>query len=89
MYYIISVQLTEAFDLSQSLLRIAETTDLPAQDLQARYCHAFTLCYQADFVAAKAHLTTALENEVSDCDYAAQSASGDDTLSIVADAGVL
>jgi hypothetical protein len=79
MYYIISVQLTEAFDLSQSLLRIAETTDLPAQDLQARYCHAFTLCYQADFVAAKAHLTTALENEVSDCDYAAQSASGDDT----------
>ncbi len=79
MYHIIAGNLHEAHDLSQRLLRIAETTDNPAQDLQARYCQGFVHYYQADFLAAKSHLETALESEVPDCDYAAQSASGDDT----------
>jgi class 3 adenylate cyclase len=79
MYYSISSQLDEAFDLSQRLLRIAETTDNPAQHLQARYCIAFVHYYRAEFLAAKAHLEAAIEGEVDDCDYTAQSASGDDT----------
>jgi tetratricopeptide (TPR) repeat protein len=79
MYYIIASELDEAFEQAQRLLRIAETTDNPAHHLQARYCQAFVLFYQADFLAAKTHLETAMKNEVDDCDYAAQSASGDDT----------
>ena len=79
MYYSISSQLDEAFDLSQRLLRIAETTDNPAQHLQARYCIAFVHYYRAEFLAAQTHLEAAIEGEVEDCDYAAQSASGDDT----------
>lgn len=79
MYYIITAQFDEAYGLSQRLLRIAETTDNPAQHLQARYCQAFILYYRADFLTAKSHLETAIEGEVEDCDYASQSASGDDT----------
>ncbi len=79
MYYTIAGKLDEAHNLSQRLLRIAETTDNPAQYLQARYCQALVLYYRADYVTAKSHLETALESEVEDCDYAAQSASGDDT----------
>lgn len=79
MYYLISGQLDEAFDLSQRLLRIAETTDDPAQHLQARYCVSSVLYYKADFLAAKSHIELAMEEEVADCDYAEQSASGDDT----------
>jgi len=79
MYYIIASELEEAFEQAQRLLRIAETTDNPAHHLQARYCQAFVLYYQAEFLAAKSHLETAMNNEVEDCDYAGQSASGDDT----------
>ena len=79
MYYFIAGRFDEALDLARRLLRIAETTDNPAQHLQARYCLAFILYLKADFLTAKAHLETALENERADCDYAAQSASGDDT----------
>jgi class 3 adenylate cyclase/tetratricopeptide (TPR) repeat protein len=79
MYYIITAQFDEAYGLSQRLLRIAETTDNPAQHLQARYCQAFILYYRADFLTAKSHLETAIEGEVEDCDYSSQSASGDDT----------
>ncbi|NNK37981.1 MAG: AAA family ATPase [Xanthomonadales bacterium] len=79
MYYTIAGKLDEAHALSQRLLRIAETTDDPAQHLQARYCQALVLYYRADYLTAKSHLETALESESADCDYAAQSASGDDT----------
>ncbi len=79
MYHIIAARFDEALDLSQRLVRISETTQNPAQQLQARYCLAFILYYRGDFLAAKSHLETALEAEVDDCDYAAQSASGDDT----------
>ncbi len=79
MYYLIAGQLDEAFDLSQRLQRIADTTDDPAQHLQARYCQAFVLYYRADFLTAKSHLETALKGELADYDYASQSASGDDT----------
>ena len=79
MYYFIAGRFDEALDLARRLLRIAETTDNPAQHLQARYCLAFILYLKADFLTAKSHLETALESEQADCDYAAQSASGDDT----------
>jgi class 3 adenylate cyclase len=79
MYYIISSQLEEAFELSQQLSGIAETTGNPAHLLQARYCEASVHYYRADYAAAKAALEAALASEVTDCDYAAQSASGDDT----------
>ena len=79
MSYFIAAEFDAALQQSQALLRIAETTGNPAQHLQARYCEAFTLYYRADFMAAKAHLETAIKSEVEDCDYASQSASGDDT----------
>jgi class 3 adenylate cyclase len=79
MYYIISARLDEAYDLSQQLSRIAETTRNPAQFLQARYCEAFVLYYRAEYAGSKAALEAALESETDDYDYAAQSASGDDT----------
>lgn len=79
MYYIIASELDEAFEQAQRLLRIAETTDNPAHQLQARYCQAFVLYYQGEFLTAQAHLEAAMNAEVADCDYAAQSASGDDT----------
>lgn len=79
MYYIITAQLEEAYEQSQRLLRIAESTSDPAQILQANYSQGFTLYYRSDFQAAKTHLMTALDSEVAGCDYASQSASGDDT----------
>jgi class 3 adenylate cyclase/tetratricopeptide (TPR) repeat protein len=79
MYYIIASQLDEAYDIGQRLLRIAEQTGEPAQHLQARYCIAFVHYYRADYLTAKAHLDRAMADERDDCDYAAQSASGDDT----------
>ena len=79
MYYIIASELDEAFEQAQRLLRIAETTDNPAHHLQARYCQAFVLYYQGEFLTAQTHLEAAMEAEVAECDYAAQSASGDDT----------
>lgn len=79
MYYFITAQWEDAYEQSQSLLRIAETSGEPAQNLQASYSQAFTLYYRADFKAAKSHLEAALKNEVAGCDYASQSASGDDT----------
>ncbi|MBT8053155.1 MAG: AAA family ATPase [Xanthomonadales bacterium] len=79
MYYIITAQLEEAYEQSQRLMRIAETTKDPAQFLQAHYSRGFTLYYRADFKAAKAALEKALESEKPGIDYASQSASGDDT----------
>lgn len=79
MYYIITAQLEEAFEQSQRLLRIAESTGEPAQFLQARYSQGFTLYYRADYEAAKSSLEAAMQSEQAGFDYAAQSASGDDT----------
>ncbi|MBT8048241.1 MAG: AAA family ATPase [Xanthomonadales bacterium] len=79
MYYTIASQLDEALDLSQRLVRIAETTGDPVQYLQAQYCLAFTLYYRADFLAAKSHLEHALASEVEGSDYSSESPSGDDT----------
>ena len=79
MYYTIASRLDEALDLSQRLVRIAETTQEPVQNLQARYCLAFVLYYRADFLAAKSLLEDILENEIEGCDYSAQSPTGDDT----------
>jgi len=79
MFNLIASKLDEALEQAQRLLRIAETTDNPAHHLQARYCQAFVQYYRGEFLSAKTHLETALRSEVPDCDYVAQSASGDDT----------
>jgi class 3 adenylate cyclase/tetratricopeptide (TPR) repeat protein len=79
MYYTIASQLDEALDLSQRLVRIAESTRDSVQYLQAEYCLAFTLYYRADFLGAKSHLEDALDSEIEGCDYSSESPSGDDT----------
>lgn len=79
MYYIIAGELDEAFEQSQRLLRIGEATGDKAQHLQSRYCHALVLYYRGEFLSASSHLETAIDGEDETCDYAGQSASGDDT----------
>lgn len=79
MYYIIAGELDEAFEQSQRLLRIAEATGDKAQHLQSRYCQALVLYYRGEFLSATSHLETAIDGEDEHCDYAGQSASGDDT----------
>lgn len=79
MFYFISGDFEEALELSRTLLRIAETGKDPAHLLQSRYCLGNTLFYRAEYQAARAHLEAAMAGEVDGYDYAAQSASGDDT----------
>jgi len=79
MHQVMAARFDEALDLGQRLVRIAETTQNPAEHLQARYCLAYVLLYRAEFMEAKLHLEGAIESEREDCDYSAQSASGDDT----------
>ena len=81
MYYMLRANYARALDLSQTLLRIADASADPAQFLQAHYCVGYTLFYQAEFAAGRAHLETALQSEQAGVDYAVQSASGDDTRS--------
>ena len=83
MFYHISADLDQAKELSQTLIRIADTTKNPAQMLQSRYCLGYTLFYLGEYEAARHHLEDAMQGEVADFDYAAQSASGDDTRSHV------
>lgn len=78
MYYIIASRMDEALELSQRLLRIAESTQDPVQHMQAHYCLAFTQYYRANFLAAKLMMETALEGEVEGCDYSSLSPIGDD-----------
>lgn len=79
MYYAISAQFDAALALGQRMLQLAEASKEPAQLLQAHYCLAFILYHRAEFVAARAHLETAIREEVEGCDYSSQSASRDDT----------
>lgn len=83
MYYTISAQYEQALEHGQTLVRIAETTQDPAQILQGRYCLGFVLYYRGEYHAALAHLEDAMQGEVNGFDYASQSASGDDTRSHV------
>jgi len=79
MYYLISANHERALELSQTLVRMADTSGEPGKILQARYCLGYTLYYRAEYSDARIHLEQALEHEQDGVDYAAQSASGDDT----------
>ncbi len=79
MFYLISANHERALELSQTLVRIAEVSKEPGKLLQARYCLGYTLFYRGEYRDARSHLELAIEHEQDDVDYAAQSASGDDT----------
>jgi predicted ATPase/class 3 adenylate cyclase len=79
MFYLISARLDRALELCHTLVRTADASGDAGQFLQARYCLGYTLYYQGEFEAAKSHLEAAVASERAGVDYAAQSASGDDT----------
>jgi class 3 adenylate cyclase/tetratricopeptide (TPR) repeat protein len=81
MYYQISANYERALELSHSLVRIADSSQEPGQFLQSRYCLGYTLYFRAEYEDARKHLEDAIASEKDGVDYAAQSASGDDTRS--------
>ncbi|MDZ4730091.1 MAG: AAA family ATPase [Xanthomonadales bacterium] len=81
MYYQISANYARALELSHSLVRIADSSAEPGKFLQSRYCLGYTLYFRAEFQDARKHLEDAMASEQEGVDYAAQSASGDDTRS--------
>jgi class 3 adenylate cyclase/tetratricopeptide (TPR) repeat protein len=81
MYYQISANYERALELSHSLVRIADSSAEPGKYLQSRYCLGYTLYFRAEFQDARRHLEDAVASEQEGVDYAAQSASGDDTRS--------
>lgn len=81
MYYQISANYERALELSHSLVRIADSSAEPGKFLQSRYCLGYTLYFRAEFQDARKYLEDAVASEQQGVDYAAQSASGDDTRS--------
>lgn len=79
MYFQIGGEFEHALTLAERLVRIAQSQTSAAKKLQAHYCHGFTLYMRGNLPESCREFEEALLAEREEDEFAAESASGDDT----------